>query len=60
MNLISFGSQIIGSAISFNKQRTDDLISTIQVSVGEPLNIKIKYVESFPNYKFEEFVSLVK
>ena len=50
--------QIISDKLS--PQRTDDLISTIQVSVGEPLNIKIKYVESFPNYKFEEFVSLVK
>jgi len=50
--------QIIADKLS--PQRTDDLISTIQVSVGEPLNIKIKYVESFPNYKFEEFVSLVK
>lgn len=50
--------QIIADKLS--PQRTDDLISNIQVSVGEPLNIKIKYVESFPNYKFEEFVSLVK
>lgn len=50
--------QIITDKLS--PQRTDDLIATILVSVGEPLNVKIKYVSSFPNYKFEEFVSLVK
>ena len=50
--------QIIADKLSL--QRTDDLISNIQVSVGEPLNVKVKYVESFPNYKFEEFISLVK
>lgn len=41
-------------------EKTENLIKTILVSVGEPLNVKIKYVESFPNYKFEEFISLVK
>ena len=50
--------QIIADKLS--PKRTDDLITTILVSVGEPLNVKIKYVRSFPNYKFEEFVSLVK
>lgn len=50
--------QIIAKKLS--PQKTGDLIATILVSVGEPLNVKIKYVKSFPNYKFEEFVSLVK
>jgi phenylacetate-CoA ligase len=50
--------QIIADKLS--PERTEGLISMIQSSIGEPLNIVIKYVESFPNYKFEEFVSLVK
>ena len=50
--------QIIANKLS--PEKTSDLIGTILVSVGEPLNVKIKYVSSFPNYKFEEFVSLVK
>lgn len=50
--------QIIANKLT--KEKTDDLIKTILVSVGEPLNVRIKYVKSFPNYKFEEFVSLVK
>ena len=27
--------------------------------IGSPINVTIKYVDSFPNYKFEEFISLV-
>lgn len=50
--------QIIADKLS--PEKTNDLIATILVSVGEPLNVKIKYVSSFPNYKFEEFVSLIK
>ena len=50
--------QIIANKLT--KEKTDTLIKTILVSVGEPLNVRIKYVKSFPNYKFEEFVSLVK
>jgi len=50
--------QIIANKLT--KEKTENLIKTILVSIGEPLNIKIKYVKSFPNYKFEEFVSLVK
>ena len=49
--------QIIADKLSTEK--TDTLIETIKSSVGEPMNIKIEYVESFPNYKFEEFVSLL-
>jgi phenylacetate-CoA ligase len=50
--------QIIANKLT--KEKTENLIKTILVSIGEPLNIKIKYVKSFTNYKFEEFVSLVK
>ena len=50
--------QIIADKLSL--KRTEDLISNILTSVGETLNVEIKYVDSFPNYKFEEFVSLVK
>ena len=50
--------QIIADKLS--PEKTNDLIATILVSVGEPLNVKIKYVSSFPNYKIEEFVSLIK
>lgn len=50
--------QIISNKLT--KEETNDLIKTILNSVGEPLNVRIKYVKSFPNYKFEEFVSLVK
>ena len=50
--------QIIADKLS--PQRTDDLVSNILNSIGETLNVEIKYVDSFPNYKFEEFVSLVK
>jgi len=49
--------QIISDKLS--KENEDTLIETIKNSVGEPMNVKIKYVESFPNYKFEEFVSLL-
>ena len=37
-----------------------DLISLVKQWIDSPINIIIKYVEEFPNYKFEEFVSLVK
>jgi phenylacetate-CoA ligase len=50
--------QIIANKLT--KEKTNDLIKTILNSVEEPLNVRIKYVKSFPNYKFEEFVSLVK
>ena len=50
--------QIISDKLS--PEKTETFINTILLSVGEPLNVKIKYVNSFPNYKFEEFVSLVK
>jgi phenylacetate-CoA ligase len=49
--------QIIADKLS--SEKNDEFIRLIIDSVGEPLNVTIKYVESFPNYKFEEFVSLV-
>jgi hypothetical protein len=49
--------QIIADRLS--PEKTDEFIRLIIDSVGEPLNVTIKYVESFPNYKFEEFVSLL-
>jgi phenylacetate-CoA ligase len=49
--------QIIADKLS--SEKTDEFIRLIIDSVCEPLNVKIKYVESFPNYKFEEFVSLL-
>jgi phenylacetate-CoA ligase len=49
--------QIIAEQLSIEKM--DTLIETIQISLKHPFNVKVKYVESFPNYKFEEFVSLV-
>jgi phenylacetate-CoA ligase len=49
--------QIISDKLS--PERTEAFINTILTSVGEPLNVMIKYVDSFPSYKFEEFVSLL-
>jgi phenylacetate-CoA ligase len=49
--------QIIADKLTL--EGTDKFISLIIKSVGEPLNVTIKYVDSFPNYKFEEFVSLL-
>jgi len=40
-------------------EREKELISLIQEMLGTPINVTIKYVDSFPNYKFEEFISLL-
>jgi phenylacetate-CoA ligase len=40
-------------------EKEKKLISLIQEMLGTPINVTIKYVDSFPNYKFEEFISLV-
>lgn len=40
--------------------REDELKTFVKEELGEPIDIVIKYVDDFPNYKFEEFVSLVK
>lgn len=39
--------------------REEDLKTLIKESIKSTINIKITYVDEFPNYKFEEFVSLV-
>lgn len=40
-------------------ERENDLIELVQTYIGFPINVTIKYVKEFSNYKFEEFVSLV-
>jgi phenylacetate-CoA ligase len=37
-----------------------ELINVVKKWVGFPVNVTIKYVDSFPNYKFEEFVCDIK
>jgi len=39
--------------------REEDFIDLIKNTLNSPINVKIKYVNEFPMYKFEEFVSLV-
>jgi phenylacetate-CoA ligase len=41
-------------------ERETDLIDVVNKWVGFPVNVIIKYVDSFPNYKFEEFVCAIK
>lgn len=36
-----------------------ELISLVNESLNSPINVTIKYVDEFPNYKFEEFVSFI-
>ena len=38
-------------------ERESELIEVVRKHIESPVNIIIKYVDSFPNYKFEEFVS---
>ena len=38
----------------------EEIKSTMNIYIGCTVEVTIKYVNSFPNYKFEEFVSLVK
>jgi len=38
-------------------ERELELIEVVRKRVESPVNVIIKYVDSFPNYKFEEFVS---
>ena len=40
-------------------KKKNKVVSLVQEMLGTPINITIKYVNSFPNYKFEEFISLV-
>lgn len=37
-----------------------DLIQVIRRQIGRDVNVSIKYVDDFPNYKFEEFVCDIK
>jgi len=39
--------------------RESELTSLVRESLGSPVDVIVKYVESFPSHKFEEFVSLV-
>lgn len=41
-------------------ERESELVEVIKKWIGFPINVTIKYVDSFPNYKFEEFVCNVK
>jgi phenylacetate-CoA ligase len=40
-------------------EREKDLVELVQTYIGFPINVTIKYVEEFSNYKFEEFISLI-
>jgi phenylacetate-CoA ligase len=40
-------------------KKKNKVVSLVQEMLGVPVNITIKYVDSFPNYKFEEFISLL-
>jgi phenylacetate-CoA ligase len=40
-------------------EKENELVTIVQEMLGAPINVTIRYVNSFPNYKFEEFVSLV-
>jgi len=39
--------------------REEDLKTLVKEWINSPINVIITYVDEFPNYKFEEFVSLV-
>jgi len=41
------------------KEKEKDLIELIKSLIDSPVDISIKYVIDFPNYKFEEFISMV-
>jgi len=49
--------QIISNKLSDFQE--EDIKTTINTYIGCVVNATIKYVESFPNYKFEEFVSSI-
>lgn len=40
-------------------EREEDLKSLVKEWIDSPIKVNITYVDGFPNYKFEEFVSLV-
>jgi hypothetical protein len=37
-----------------------ELIKVVQRQIGRPVDVVIRYVDDFPNYKFEEFVCNIK
>lgn len=39
--------------------REKELINYVQECINSPINVIITYVDDFPNYKFEEFISLI-
>ena len=40
-------------------EKENDVKSLITKMLESPINVTISYVDDFPNYKFEEFVSMV-
>jgi phenylacetate-CoA ligase len=40
-------------------KKKNKVVSLVQEMLGVPIDVTIKYVDSFPNYKFEEFISLI-
>jgi phenylacetate-CoA ligase len=40
-------------------EKEDELVSLVKKSLESPVNVTIKYVNGFKEYKFEEFVSLI-
>jgi phenylacetate-CoA ligase len=41
-------------------EREFDLIEVVRKQIGFDINVIIKYVDDFPNYKFEEFICNIK
>ena len=41
-------------------ERELDLIEVVKKQIGFDINVIIKYVDDFPNYKFEEFICAIK
>ena len=41
-------------------QKETELIEVVRKWVEYPIRVIIKYVDEFPNYKFEEFVCKIK
>lgn len=41
-------------------EKEKELISLIKEWINSPINVIIKYVSDFPNYKHEEFITMVK
>ena len=41
-------------------EREIELIKVVRKQIGFDINVIIKYVDDFPNYKFEEFICNIK